>query len=235
MAECFMWNIFLLVKSFVFFFFTCDEHIIWTLFATLRPFLHHRTVPWLCSFAELTFITEKMNGKNKLGGKYTASIADYPIKVNSWSIDNSKVLKHSEHTQACTKVVRPATNITTIFFSQETPPSFSWFLRHPVCTILWNKVLVKSFVFFFFTCDEHIIWTLFATPWDNTKGLYIAQHDEGLYPEDEKMNGKNKLGGKYTASIADYPIKVNSWSSPISCFHVTSSSLSLTFCNVSAA
>ena len=50
------------------------------------------------------------------------------------------------------------------------------------------------------------------TAWDNTKGLYIAQHDEGLYPEDEKMNGKNKLGGKYTASIADYPIKVNSWS-----------------------
>ena len=27
------------------------------------------------------------------------------------------------------------------------------------------------------------------TAWDNTKGLYIAQHDEGLYPEDEKMNG----------------------------------------------
>ena len=50
------------------------------------------------------------------------------------------------------------------------------------------------------------------TAWDNTKGLYIAQHDEGLYLEDEKMNGKNKLGGKYTASIADYPIKVNSWS-----------------------
>ena len=50
------------------------------------------------------------------------------------------------------------------------------------------------------------------TAWDNTKGLYIAQHDEGLYPEDEEMNGKNKLGGKYTASIADYPIKVNSWS-----------------------
>ncbi len=50
------------------------------------------------------------------------------------------------------------------------------------------------------------------TAWAPEKGLYIAQHNEGRYPEDEKMNGKNKLGGKYTASIADYPIKVNSWS-----------------------
>ena len=49
------------------------------------------------------------------------------------------------------------------------------------------------------------------TAWDNTQGLYIAQHREDTTLTEE-MNSKNKLGGKYTASIANYPIKVNSWS-----------------------
>lgn len=51
-----------------------------------------------------------------------------------------------------------------------------------------------------------------TTAWDNTKGLYIAQHREEDATSVEEMNGKNKLGGKYTASIPNYSIKVNSWS-----------------------
>lgn len=51
-----------------------------------------------------------------------------------------------------------------------------------------------------------------TTAWDNTRGLYIAQHREEDAAPMEEMDGKNKLGGKYTASIVNYPIKVNSWS-----------------------
>lgn len=49
-----------------------------------------------------------------------------------------------------------------------------------------------------------------VTGWDDKKGLYIAQHEEECH-EEADMSGSNKLGGKYTATVATYPIMVNGW------------------------
>ncbi len=49
-----------------------------------------------------------------------------------------------------------------------------------------------------------------VTGWDEKQGLYIAQHEED-YHEEADMSGSNKLGGKYTATVATYPIMVNGW------------------------
>lgn len=49
-----------------------------------------------------------------------------------------------------------------------------------------------------------------VTAWDAAKGLYIAQHTEETSGEPD-MSGSNKLGGRYTATVANYPITVNGW------------------------
>lgn len=50
-----------------------------------------------------------------------------------------------------------------------------------------------------------------VTAWDAKQGLYIAQHREDGYEQVAAPGGSNKLGGKYKATVADYPVMVNGW------------------------
>ena len=49
-----------------------------------------------------------------------------------------------------------------------------------------------------------------VTGWEEGKGLYIAQHTEWEQGEPD-MTGNNRLGGRYQATIPNYPIYVNGW------------------------
>lgn len=49
-----------------------------------------------------------------------------------------------------------------------------------------------------------------VTGWEEGKGLYIAQHTEWGQGEPD-MSGNNRLGGRYQATVPNYPIYVNGW------------------------
>ena len=49
-----------------------------------------------------------------------------------------------------------------------------------------------------------------VTDWKDGKGLYIAQHNEYTNSQPD-MGGKNQLGGRYQATVPNYPIYVNGW------------------------
>lgn len=49
-----------------------------------------------------------------------------------------------------------------------------------------------------------------VTDWEQGKGLYIAQHNEYTDSQPD-MGGKNQLGGRYQATVPNYPIYVNGW------------------------
>ncbi len=49
-----------------------------------------------------------------------------------------------------------------------------------------------------------------VTGWEEGKGLYIAQHAE-WGQEEPDMTGNNRLGGRYQATVPNYPIYVNGW------------------------
>lgn len=49
-----------------------------------------------------------------------------------------------------------------------------------------------------------------VTGWEEGKGLYIAQHTEWEQGEPD-MTGNNRLGGRYQATVPNYPIYVNGW------------------------